>query len=303
MAAKSWFLAAELSLLARMTDSLTQASTDLFNLVEARRRVGNSNDQDVALARADLGVYRDRSLQLEQDQQEARRALEVLAGRYPKAALGLPDSFPGSLPPVPAGLPVSLLERRPDLYAANLRVASAYYARRQAVVARLPALSLTGSFGAVSSEVLQLQQDFSNPVASIGANLLAPIFHGGALKAQVEIQTALQRAAVAAYGGAVLGALKDVENALGAEQILRQREAILVQVVGDNKRAVAVSQARYAVGQEDLRPGLQQRQRLFSAETDLIRVRAERIIQRINLHLALGGGFVLPPVDSVKSGR
>lgn len=303
MAAKSWFLAAELRLLARMTDSLARSSAELLKLTEVRRRVGTANDQDVALARADVGFYQDRLLQLEQSQQEARRAMEVLAGRYPKAALQLPDSFPASLPPVPAGLPMSLLDRRPDIQAADLRIGAAFYATQQAVAARLPTLSLTASFGVVGSDLLQLAEDFSNPIGSLGASLLVPLFRGGALKAQVQIQTAAQRAAVAAYGGTVLAALLEVENALGAEQVLRRRDTVLTEMVSNDARAVVISETRFSVGQEDLLPGLQQRQRLYNAETALIRVRAERIIQRINLHLALGGGFVVPPVDSVTASR
>ncbi len=303
MAAKSWFLAAEVRLLTRMTDSLAHSSVEVLKLTEVRRRVGTANDQDVALARADVGFYHDRLLQLEQSQQEARRAMEVLAGRYPAAALQLPDSFPATLPLVPAGLPMSLLDRRPDIQAADLRVGAAFYATQEAVAARLPSLSLTASFGAISSDVLELAQDFSNPIGSIGANLLVPLFHGGQLKAQVKIQTAGQRAAVAAYGGTVLAALLEVENALGAERMLRQRDTVLAAMVSNDARAVEVSQTRFRVGQEDLLPGLLQRQRLYNAETALIRVRTERVIQRINLHLAVGGGFVVPPVDSVTASR
>jgi outer membrane protein, multidrug efflux system len=190
----------------------------------------------------------------------------------------------------------------PNLKAASLHVASTFFATQQAVQARLPRIALTESFGTVNSDVLALNPDFSNPVGSLGANLLPPLFYGGQLKAQVDIKTAGQKAAVAAYGGAVLGALREVENALGAEVILRQREAVLLEMVQEDARAVAVSQKRYDVGKEDLLPGLHLRQRLFAAQTSLIHVRAQRIIERINLHLALGGGFV-PPVDSPSATR
>jgi outer membrane protein TolC len=191
-----------------------------------------------------------------------------------------------------------MLERRPDINAASMRVAASFFATQQAVAARIPRIALTASFGSVNSDVLALSPSFSNPIGSLGANLLVPIFYGGQLKAQVDINTADQRIAVAAYGGAVLRALGEVENALGAELILRQREVILEQMVVENTRAVAVSQKRFEVGKEDLLPGLQMRQRLYSAQTSLIHARAQRIIQRINLHLALGGGFVASPTDT-----
>jgi NodT family efflux transporter outer membrane factor (OMF) lipoprotein len=303
MVAKSWYLAAELRLQHRITDSLVGASSRLVELTERQRQVGIADDQAVAVVRTDLGSYRDRQLQIEQSEQEARRALEILAGRYPAATLDLPDSLPATIPPVPAGLPLGLLERRPDLIAANFRIASAFYARGQAVAAKLPTLSLTANFGAVSSDMLTLSEDFSNPVFSLGANLLAPIFRGGELQAQVDIRTAEQRAAVAEYGGAALAAFRDVENALGAEQMLQRRQVILEELVRDGARAVEVSAARYAVGREDLLTGLQYRVRLFSSQLALIRVRSERMVQRINLHLALGGGFVMTPVDTVSATR
>ena len=153
--------------------------------------------------------------------------------------------------------------------AASQRVTSAFYAKRQAVAAKLPAIKLTGSFGAISSEVLQLQPDFSNPVGSLGASLLAPIFHAGELQAQVDIRTAEQRQAAATYGSAVLAAFRDVENALAAEQLLRERQTVLTEVVAEQTRAVAVTQTRYQVGKSDVLSVLQQRMRLYGAEATL----------------------------------
>jgi outer membrane protein TolC len=108
----------------------------------------------------------------------------------------------------------------------------------------------------------------------------------------VDIHTAEQRQAVATYGAAVLAAFQDVENALAAERVLRERQSILTQVVAEQTRAVAVTQTRYRVGKSDLLGVVQQRMRLYGAEATLLGVRTDRIVQRINLHLALGGDFV-----------
>ena len=302
MVAKSYFTIAELRLQGRLTDSLAQASSQRLELIRVRQQVGNAGDQEVSLSRADLGGYLNRRLQLTQAEAEAKRALEVLVGRYPSATIATTATLPDSLPNVPAGLPLRILERRPDLIAANYRVAAAFYAKKQAVTAKLPAISLTGSFGAISSEVLQLADDFSNPVGSIGAALLAPIYRGGELNAQIDIRTAEQRAAVAAYGQAMLKAFQEVENALAAEQYLNQRRDIVSQLVQDRSRSVEVAQTRFAVGREDLMSGLEQRVGLYGAGTELLTVRTERIMQRINLHLSLGGSFVALP-DSAAAPR
>jgi outer membrane protein TolC len=299
--AKSWFLATETRFQIRLAESAIVASARLTELVETRRRVGSANDLDVALARAEVAGYRDRLVELTRIEAESRRAIEVLLGRYPAAAIALRETFPESLPPVPAGLPLQLLERRPDLVAANFRVSQAFFARKQAVAARLPTLSLTGSFGAISSEVLSFKADFSNPVGSLGAGLLVPLFRGGALKGQVEVRTAEQRAAVAAYGGSVLTSFQEVENALGAEQILRQRAVLLEQIAAEITHARQLTETQYATGKVDLSPVLDMRMREYAAETALLRVRAERVTQRVNLHLALGGGFA-PAPPSGKAG-
>jgi NodT family efflux transporter outer membrane factor (OMF) lipoprotein len=295
MVAKAWYLIIELRMQARLTGEMSGASAELLKLVGVERHVGTANDEDVALARADVGSYRDRELQLNQSEGEAVRALEVLLGRYPAGALEVRDSLPAAVPEVPAGLPSSLIARRPDLIAANQRVGMAFYATQQAVAAKLPAIKLTGSFGAVGSEVLELKPDFSNPVFSLGASLLAPLFHGGELRAQVEIRTAEQHDAVATYGAAVLAAFEDVENALAAGQILRERQSVLNKVVEDQTRAVGVTQTRYKVGKSDLSGVLQQRVRLYGAQATLLSVRTDQIVQRINLHLALGGSFIMAP--------
>src|SRR4051812_9316569 len=292
LVAKSWYMIAELRMQARLAAAMAHAGAQLLDLVGVERNVGTANDEDVALARGDVGTFRDRELQLTQSMGEAVRALEVLVGRYPAGTLAIRDSLPQEVPPVPAGLPSSLIARRPDLVAASQRVTSAFYAKRQAVAAKLPAFNITGSFGAISSEVLELQADFSNPVASLGASLLAPIFHAGGLQAQVDIRTAEQRQAVATYGAAVLAAFQDVENALAAEQILGQRQSILTEVVGEQTNAVTVTRTRWRVGKSDLLSVVQQRMRLYGAEATLLGVRTDRILQRINLHLALGGDFV-----------
>ena len=144
------------------------------------------------------------------------RALELLLGRYPAAQLEAPGALPPMPPPIPAGLPSELLERRPDVIAAERRVAAAFNRTGEAQAARLPRISLTASVNSISSELFVLQER-DNPVWSVGASLLAPIYQGGALKAQVEIRTAEQKQAVAEYARVALRAFSDVENALAAE--------------------------------------------------------------------------------------
>jgi outer membrane protein TolC len=108
--------------------------------------------------------------------------------------------------PVPAGMPLQSLERRPDLIAAERRVAAAFNRVGEAKAAQLPRLNLNANIAAISSDILQLREDFDNPTGGLGANLLAPIYQGGALKTQVEIRTLEQKQALAEYARLALRA-------------------------------------------------------------------------------------------------
>ena len=222
--------------------------------------------------------------------EQSLRALELLIGRYPGAEIGVPTVFGNLASDVPAGLPSELLERRPDIIAAEKRVAAAFSRVKEAQAARLPSISITGGVSDLTSEMFVLE-DRENPVWSAGGQILAPLFRGGALKAQVEIRTAEQKQAVAQYVQTALKAFSDVENAMSSELALRQREEILAAAVADSERALFLAQTRYRVGSGDLRSVQQQQVAYLSSRMNLLRVQTEQRVQRVNLHLALGGNF------------
>jgi outer membrane protein TolC len=174
--------------------------------------------------------------------------------------------------------------------AAERQVAAAFNRVGEARAAQLPRISLTAGVSSISSDVVVLQ-DRDNPAWGFGANLLAPLYQGGALRAQVEIRTAEQKQAVAAYASAGQRAFGEVENALSAENALRDRQGILEANVRDNERALELTQIQYRVGSTDQRAVEQRQLALYSARTSLLRVQTERLAQRVNLHLALGGSF------------
>ena len=158
----------------------------------------------------------------------------------------------------------------------------------------MPVIALTTSLSSISSELFVLK-DHDNPVWSVGANLLAPIFRGGALKTQVEIRTAEQKQAIAEYAVVGLRAFGEVEGALAAEIAAREREQILTQMLSDNQQALGIVQTQFKVGSTDLRFVEQRQLALNATRSALIRVQAEQRVQRVNLHLALGGSFELRP--------
>jgi len=293
LVAKSWFLAREAAVQGAIAAEMVDSSESLASLSRDRKRIGNADDFEVTQAEASVLSYRDLVLQADIARQNALRAVEILAGRYPAAQLDAGSDLPVLATPIPAGLPSQLLERRPDVRAAERRVAMAFHATQEAQAARLPRISLTGGVNTVSSELFVLKER-NNPVWSLGASLLAPLFTGGALKAQVDVRTAEQKAAVAEYARIGSRAFNEVEGALSASANLERRADVLARAVRANESALGFARVRYDVGSGDQRGVQNQLLALHATRTTLVHVQAERLIQRVNLHLALGGGFATP---------
>jgi len=297
LVAKSYFLAVEAGLQLGLAGQMVAAADQLAALAEQRQRVGKGDGYDVALARANAETFRDTVEQFELARGQALRALEALVGRYPAADVEVATQLAQAPGPVPAGLPSELLERRPDVVAAERRIAAAFYGVQEAKAARLPRIALTGNVSDISSDLFVLQ-DRDNPVWSAGASLVLPVFNAGALQSQVRVRTAEQKQAVAEYGRIGARAFGEVEDALSAEFAAARREKLLGRAVAENENALKLSQVRYDVGSGDLRGVRQQQLAAYGSKAALVRVQAERLVQRVNLYLALGGGFEAAPTTA-----
>lgn len=293
--AKSWFVLTETYLQQQLMQSVVDASEEFVKIADKRSSVGVGSDQDTALARASLGSAQDNLKQADLSHDNARRSLELLLGRYPAAELHARPELPAMPGPVPVGMPLRMLERRPDIIASERRVAAAFNRIGEAKAARLPSLSLNASVSYLESDILQLKEDYENPSGGAGAKLVAPIYKGGGMQAQVQIRTAEQKTAVAEYARMALRAINDVETFLATAQSLQEREQILRQVVDDNAQALKLADQAYRIGQQDVRSVLQQKVTLVNAQVALLRVQSEQLSQRVNLHLALGGNFEKTP--------
>ena len=290
LVAKSWILAIESRLQIAQAEAALRASEQLASLAGDRFRVGSGDEYELTVARANVETFRDAVRNLELAYQNALRALETLLGRYPAAVVLIAEQLPAWPGPVPAGLPSELLERRPDIVAAERRVAEAFYRTEEAKAARLPAIKLTANFTTISSELFLLKPR-DNPLFSAGASLLQPLFLGGLLQSQVDARTAEQQAAIADYGKVGIRAFGEVEGALSAGFTDTQREEILARAVSDNARGLELANIKFRVGSVDLRRVQDQQLSLYAARVALLRVQADRLVQRVNLHLALGGSF------------
>lgn len=297
---KGWILAVEARLQKAQAEASLKSSEDLLSLARDRLRVGSGDEYAVSLAQANVDAFSDTVRSLDLTYQNALRALEALLGRYPAASVAVAERLPSWPGEIPAGLPSELLERRPDVVAAERRVAAAFYRTEEAKAARLPRITLVANYTSISSELFVLQNR-DNPLFSAGAGLLQPIFLGGLLQAQVDARTAEQQAAIAEYGKVGVRVFGEVEGALSAGFTAAQREEILTRAVRENERALGLANIRYRVGTVDLTTVQQQQIALYSAQVALLRVQSERLVQRVNLHLALGGSFESPSTGPAKT--
>jgi len=300
--AKAWYLASEARQQLALAERSVKVFGELLALVKIRRAAGRDSDLDVADTSAKLDGANAQVEVARTAYGEARRALEVLLGRYPGAEIEAAPAFPPLPPPVAPGVPAALLERRPDLAAAGEQVLAAFRRQESAKLALLPSVGISLVGGRLGDQLLSVLQ--LNPwLASAAIGVSIPIYEGGALQAKVEIATAEQAGAVARYGAAALGAFREVENALANEQLLARRLPFDHGALANSTEAVRIATIQYRAGRQDLLwvSNLQVNQ--LAAQAVVIRVRGQQRANRIQLHLALGGSFDAAPAAKVAAGR
>ena len=241
------------------------------------------SQSDVASAKAELSAKRG-------NQETARRQLELLAARYPAAQMYGRARLPHVASSPPAGLPSELLLRRPDIIAAERRYAATTKRIKEAQLAIFPSFKITGRTGTTTESLGDIiNSDFG--VWSVGANLLQPILTGGRVRGEIRIRKSSQREALAVLQKTVLNAFGEVEQALANERWLHRREQEI-----RNARDLARDAAKAA--EDDYRDGNGDVLTLFAAQTRKIQLESQhttlrrlRLVNRVDLHLALGGGF------------
>jgi len=290
--ARFYFIAIEAGLQQVVSRETVDALTRTAQIVQIQYDNGFASSEDLALASSDLASARDTMIAAGGAYRDALRALEILLGRYPGADLALRDRLPIVPPPPPAGVPSQIMERRPDLISAERNVAAAFNNLDSDRAARLPTLSLTADIGG-SSESLSNLLDPTNVAWTLASNLVAPLFDGGDRQAQVEISTFEQEQAIAGYAQAALSAFGEVEDALDAGTVLRDRLVALEKASAQASEAFRIVSLRYEEGETDLIDVLDIQQRVFSTESNRINVQRQLLEQRIDLNLALGGDWAM----------
>lgn len=281
--ANAWYTAVAAEILVRINTDRVDSESSTADVSRRRAEAGAGTPLDQDFARANLAFARDELIASKAQYTEAVRSLELLLGRYPGGATLVAAELP-ELPGVPElGVPMELLERRPDLLAAEARVAAAFRQVQVSKLARLPRLRLTGSTG--------VEFDPAESVWTIAGDILAPIFNAGEISYQIAIADTQQRAAMAAYVSAAATAFGEVETSLSNERFLLERSDELTIAVERLRAANETAQARYEAGVLTIFELNQIRQNYYRARIQLIAVQLEAVRQRIALHLSIGGSF------------
>jgi len=288
--ARAYFGAINAQQQADIAQDIVTALTETERIVEVQFDNGVATAQDVALAKANLATSSDTLESAIASKDSAVRALEVLLGRYPATELFVGSTLPEKPADPPAGLPSELLERRPDLIAAERRIAASIDSVDQAKAARLPSISLTGGINGASPELSNVLNP-ANLAWQAASSLLVPVIDGGARQTQVEISTVDQQAAVEAYASAALNAFSEVEQALADGVTIDRRRAFLEQASVSSDEALRLARLQYNEGEIDLLSVLQLEQSAFAARSNLLTLQRLELDQYIDLNLALGGDW------------
>jgi len=288
---KAWLALTE----ARVQEDFARTNAKILQTTVRQARVryelGIRPALDLRLAEANLATTEAVVEQWRAAREQARRQLELLLGRYPAGRVMARKDLPAMSAEIPVGLPSGLLTRRPDVVAARARLLAAD-ARKVAAQAELyPKISLTATGGTSSNELEDLLNN-NNLVWTLGANLAQPVFAGGRLRGNVKLAHARAVEAVGQYRGVVLNAFAEVETALAAEGVLEEREGRLAVAAESARQALRLAEDRYGRGVEPFVTVLDAQRRVTETESQRVAVRRQRLENRANLHLALGGGFV-----------
>jgi len=266
-------------------------------LVASRHAAGDIGELDLARADAELASARAELLGIERQRAAAEHALAVLLG-LPPAEFSLPARPLGRISvAVPAGLPSSLLERRPDIAAAERAMAAANARIGAARAAFFPRLDLTGALGYESSQLGNLFEWSSRTFLLgplVGAALSLPIFDGGRREAGVALARARYEEDVAAYRQTVLSAFREVEDQLANLRILDGQSRMQDRAVEASARAAGLSQIQYREGEIGYLEVIDADRSVLVQRRASVRLDGERARSAIALIRALGGSWEAP---------
>ncbi|MBC3366015.1 efflux transporter outer membrane subunit [Pseudomonas sp. SWRI154] len=300
----------ELTLLSGVANSYTQAlslreqqriaelnltnAQNVLKLVQTRYDAGSATALELSQQKSLVATQQRRVPQVQQQAREALITLAALLGR-PVQSLQLDNEQFDRLhwPAIDAGVPSELLRRRPDIAAAEARLAAAQADITVARAAMLPSVTLGLSLATGADIADQLLR---NNVYNLGAGLTAPIFNNGRLRAERDRASARQEELLETYRAAIVNGFADVEKALNSINGLDQQRQWQTEELHQAQTAFDIAQSRYQAGAEDLLTVLETQRTLYAAQDMNVQLRLARVQASVALYKALGGGWRVEPI-------
>jgi len=273
-----------------LVQSTLSAYRETLSLTERRWRAGDVAELDVARSSTEVSATESEALALDRRRAELENALAVLLGENP-SQFSLQDAeWNTALPAIPAGVPSTVLTRRPDVAAAQQSMLAAQSRVGVAKAAWFPNIALTGFGGYASSDIDDLFQ-WSSRAWLVGALFSLPVLDGGRRKAGVENTSAQLDGAVARYREQVLVAFKDVEDQLAALRLLSEQAEAQARAVSSASRTTALSGTRYRAGYVSQLELLDAQRSELRNRRQALQVRSDRYQSTVALVRALGGSW------------
>jgi len=288
-AAQSYFELIEANLQTEVAEQSIKDRRTIVELVRGRFARGLTRGLDLRLVLTDLANAEAQLAGSRNQVQIVTRRLEVLLGRYPGNSLKNRSTLPTPPAALSAGLPAELLTRRPDLTAAMSRLQAADSRVESAKKTLLPRITLT-AIGGTSSPALTELIDPRAAAWNLAMGLAQPIFTGGRLKAAIRLNEARTEEAFNQYQSTALNAFREVEQALAAEQWLRQQEQALKEAVEQTQASRKLAVYSYRQGLIEILTLLDSYRSTLNAQSAHLAVQRQLLSNRIALYLALGGG-------------
>jgi NodT family efflux transporter outer membrane factor (OMF) lipoprotein len=286
--ARTYFTILSLRERVAIAQSNLKASREIERIIRAQREAGTQSELEVVRQSGVVSTREATLASLEQQMAAAENALAVLIGRAPQTVEFDGKSLDGlTVPNIAAGQPADLLQRRPDMRAAESRLIAAHADIGVARAAMFPSLSL----GTGAGLSLPGFGDPSTTIMSLAASLVVPLFQGGRLEGGVERTTARQRELAELYVGESLTAMQEGEDALSAVKAAWTRESAFSDAAANARRAYEITRARYDAGNIDFQTLLDAQSEKLSAEDSLAQARLARLTAATDLYMALGGGW------------
>jgi NodT family efflux transporter outer membrane factor (OMF) lipoprotein len=265
-------------------------ATESMEIVQGGYSQGLNDALDLYLARNTVEREEANYAQAEQNYMEAVAALQLALARYPDGRMALPEELPVIEEPIPSGLPSELLTRRPDLQEAWLTLVAADAELASAHKARFPSLTLSGNYGLATRELNDLLEG-EGTAWTLAGGITQPIFQAGRLRALEEQALAGVQIAEQQYLDLLFRAFAEVENAISRTESLAERYQSFLEAETNSRAALELALQQYQRGLVSYTTVLESQRQAYDAVTQVVQLKNQRLQNRLDLFLALGGEF------------